>query len=253
MLYITKAFTILLFLITDPNVLAKSTIQIGTTVSMPPYLYEKEFTGIEIELIKAAFRNQGYTKFLHVDSSYRRAIKLLVEKRVNAIVTNGENRYYSSFDDVYKSQNILNYVDCVITLKSSKEKYLGPKSLVGKRVWAFKSAKKTLGKQYAEAVKSTIEYNETIDQLLQPKALIKKRMEFAVSDRNIFFTQAIKEGLDLKKFKLHELNSKNPRVLRFHNKKLRDIFNNGLAEIRRNGEYNRVLAEYKDLYKSNCT
>ena len=219
---------------------------------MPPYLFEGDFTGVEIDLIKAAFRNQGYTRFLHVDSSYKRAIKLLVGKKVDAIVTNGENRYYSNFDGVYKSRNILNYVDCVITLKSSNKKYLGPKSLIGHSVWAFKSAKKTLGKQYSEAVKLAREYNEAIDQLLQPRALAKRRMDFVVSDRNIFYTQAIKEGIDLKKFKLHDLNSRNPRVLRFHNEKLRDIFNTGLAEIRRNGKYDKVLVKYKDLYKSSC-
>ena len=96
------------------------------------------------------------------------------------------------------------------------------------------------------------EYNEAIDQLLQPRALAKRRMDFVVSDRNIFYSQAIKEGIDLKKFKLHDLNSRTPRVLRFHNEKLRDIFNTGLAEIRRNGKYNRVLVKYKDLYRSSC-
>ena len=234
------------------TIFAESSIRIGTTVSMPPYLYEKDFTGIEVELIKAAFKSQGHRKFKHVDSSYKRAIKLLMEKKVDAIASNKMNHYYSTFNDVYISQNILNYVDCVITLKSSTENYLGPNSLIGKRVWAFKSAKSTLGKQYSDAINLTREYNEAIDQLLQPKALSKARMEFAISDRNIFFAQAIKDKIDLKKFKVHELNSKTARVLRFNNKELRDTFNSGLAKIRRNGEYEKVLVKYKDLYKATC-
>ncbi|WP_290733273.1 transporter substrate-binding domain-containing protein [Halobacteriovorax sp. JY17] len=224
----------------------------GTTVSMPPYLNEEKFTGIEIDLIKNAFMNQGIKEFKHVDSSFKRAIKLLVENRVDAIITNGSNTYYSDFKNIYPSHTILNYVDCVISLKSSKEEFKKPSDIIGKRVWAFKSAKKSLGQEFARAAGLTAEYNESIDQLLQPKALLKGRMDFAISDRNIFFTQALKDKIDLNLFRVFNLSSKTPRVLRFHSKKLRDLFNNGLSNIRKNGTYELILAKYKDQYKSTC-
>lgn len=241
-----------LLLITTTQLAFARTIRVGTTISMPPYLYEESFTGIEVELIKEAFLSQIDVEFKHVDSSYKRAVKLLENQDIEVIVSNKNNKFYQSFKSHHISNIFLHYIDCIITLKEKGLKVNSVKDLSEKRVWAFKSAKRTLGDEYARAVEKSIQYTESSDQLLQAEALIKNRIDVAISDRNIFLSQAIKEGIYKDKFSFFKLTSKTPRVLRFKDKKLRDIFNKGLKEIKRNGKYQKILRKYKELYSSTC-
>lgn len=230
----------------------KKVIRIGTTASHTPYLYKENFTGVEIDLIKEAFISKGYTQFEHVDISFKRSIKLLTDDDVDAITTNIINNHYSQYKNVYKSNPILDYIDCAITLRQNNIQINKMKDLKGKRVWAFSSAKESLGKEYNDAIKLTAEYNQHTTQLLQPKALVLGRMDVAISDINIFMSQATKDNIPRDKFKAFQILKPTKRVLRFTNKELRNEFNRGLKKIISSGKYAEILLKYKGIYFSKC-
>ncbi|PIK16035.1 transporter substrate-binding domain-containing protein [Halobacteriovorax sp. JY17] len=228
-------------------------IRIGGLIHIPPYFNKTKNTGIELELLSAAFKQAGYDNTLTIFSSSKRAIQLLNHEEVDAIVSNKRDSFYGEVENIYTSHNILNFIDCAITLKTSPLSSQKVSSLKGKAIWAFPGASTSLGDQFKEVIKGNNQYTEFIDQLNQPKALIKKRIDVAISDRNIFVTQAIKDGYSPSDFLFtNVVGSTTPRSLRFKDKSLRDKFDKALKEIRKNGDYKKVLMKYKELYRPTC-
>ncbi|WP_372654476.1 substrate-binding periplasmic protein [Halobacteriovorax sp.] len=230
----------------------KQVIRIGTTTSLNPYLYKETFSGVEIDLIKEAFIDQGYKKFSHIDINFKRSFSLLIDNDIDAISSNKINNYYTDSEKIFSSKVVMSYIDCAITLRKRNLKVSSFKDFAGKRVWAFKTAKESLGKEYANATELASEYNQNINQLLQPKALHLERTDIAISDINIFMAQALKDNISKDNYRAFNLLKPTPRVLRFNNKDLRDTFNKGLNNIRKNGKYKNILKKYKGVYTEKC-
>ena len=140
-------------------------IKIAFTKSMPPYLYEKEDRGIELEIIQAAFESQGLKLAPFYNIHYQRASKLISKKRIDAIVANQGNQYYLKHSkNIHNSDKTLDYMDCAISLKARNIKYDSFSDYSDKTIWAFKSAKEVLGKEFKKAVENNRNYTENYDQ-----------------------------------------------------------------------------------------
>jgi len=230
-------------------------VKIAFTKSMPPYLHEAEEKGIELEIIEAAFLSQNVKLAPFYNIHYKRASKLLSKKRIDAIVSNMSNRYYyKNSPEIFESSRTLDYMDCAISLKSRNITHEKMSDYSNKTIWAFKSAKEVLGKKFKKAVAKNKHYTENYDQKNMIHMLIRKRVDIVISDRNIF-SKTMRDvlGNDSEAlFKFKRIIPKTPRNLKFNNKVLNEIFNDGLKKIKSNGTYNKIIDKYKKKYKSEC-
>lgn len=250
---ISQILTIITLAIFSSSIMAKN-VRVSFTKSMPPYLYENDNRGIELEIIKAAFNSQNVSLAPYDNIHYIRAAKLLKKRRVDAVVSNLHNQAYKSTQtEIFDSESTLSYMDCAISLKSQKIKYDKMSDYSDKVIWAFKSAKEVLGPEFKKAVDNNPHYTENYDQKNMIHMLIRNRVDIVISDRNIFnHTMLESVGKKSELFEFKKLIPKTPRNLKFHNKNLRDTFNKGLKEIKNNGVYQKILDKYKGLYSSEC-
>jgi polar amino acid transport system substrate-binding protein len=229
-------------------------VRIAFTKSMPPYLYENDNRGIELEIIRAAFKSQGINLAPYDNIHYVRASKLLKRKRIDAVVSNLNNQSYKNEStEIFDSTSTLSYMDCAISLAGKKFDYKNMSTFEKNTIWAFKSAKEVLGPDFKKAVLQNPNYTENYEQKNMIHMLVKKRVDIVISDRNIF-SKTMLDSIGNKPhlFQFKKLIPKTPRNLKFHDKTLRDKFNKGLKQIKKNGTYNEIIKKYKDLYKSNC-
>jgi len=91
-----------------------------------------------------------------------------------------------------------------------------------KAVWAFKPAKEVLGEKFKIAVSKNKFYSETIDQHMHAKALIMKRVDIIISDKNIFM-QLLNEhdpNFSSKNIQFTDFTPVTPRNVKFHSNEL---------------------------------
>ncbi len=247
-----KALTLILFIFLLSISSQAKVIRIGGLIHIPPYFHKLDDTGIELDILKASFSKIGYDEVLTVFASNKRAIQLLMNDNIDTLVSNAKDISLSNNKKVFSSVEILDFVDCAITLKSSNLEIKKTADLKDKAIWAFSGAREALGNEFFNITKNNKLYKESINQLTQPRALMKNRIDIAVSDINIFSHQAKLEGYNKSDFIFTSISPKTPRSLRFKNKKLRDLFNRGLKLIRKDGTYRKILKKYNDHYRASC-
>lgn len=244
----------LLFLLSQ-EIFSKK-ITLASTKSMPPYLYLETKTGIEYEIVIEALKAVNLINVVHMDIFFKRAIVLLKAKKIDIITSNYSNKSYESFGSpVFSSNTTLNYIDCAISLKSNNFKLEKIKSFNYKKIWAFKSASRTLGKKFHQMTLLNKLYSENFKQEDQASALLSKRIDIAISDKNIFLSSLKALGIPKDKrqlFNFHSIGKPTKRVVRFYDKELRDQFNRGLEIIKENGVYKRIRDKYSALYFEDC-
>lgn len=250
-------YIILLALVLTQSICAEDTktILLASTKSMPPYLYQSEKTGIEYEIVIQSFLAADIDDVQHIDVHFKRGIMLLRNKSIDAITSNLGNQEYNSVETpIHSSEPILNYIDCAISLRSNNFNLNSIKNFYGKRVWAFKSASLVLGDEFNKMTLANEAYTETFPQENQIKVLINKRIDIAISDKNIFLSGLKKAGIEdgEKKFIFHSVGEPTKRAVRFFSRELRDKFNKGLNIIKKDGSYKKILIKYKDLYSEQC-
>ena len=119
--------------------------------------------------------------------------------------------------------------------------------LKSKNIIAFQNATKYLGNEFATMAKLNDKYREEAKQITQNKLLYKSRTDVVVGDQNIFkyFTKQIKDEIDTnQEVQYHNLFPKTEYTLGCHSKKIIDDFNVGLATIKKNGTYEKIVSKY---------
>ena len=227
---------------------------IAFTFSMPPYLNNDMKTGIErdiiVEALSASDIELGEIHNVH----YKRAMKMLEQGLIDGIVSNMGNHAYDKLArPSYPSNKTIDYVDCAITFAQQKIKLTSVKDYADKSIWAFKTAKTTLGIEFETMANKNPHYTEDTDQTKQAGMLALGRIDVAISDRNIFASKVKRdEQYQVKDFEFQTIGSPTPRTVRFTNVALLERFNAVLSKIKENGSYAKILARYKDLYASTC-
>lgn len=237
------------------NALANEKVRLAFTDTMPPYLTPSLDGGIEYEIIRAAFLEEGYELERPFNVHYKRAVVLLSENKTHAIVGNMNNSFYKERIPVSVTSNqTLSYIDCAASLKRKNIEFKNIRELSSLRVNAFKLARRVLGEDFALMANENKNYNEGSKQELLPKLLLNQRIDVVIIDKNIFVHRVEKSiGKDkIKLFKYQQVAPPTPRSLIFTDRKLLQKFNQGLQKIRNNGIYQRFMDEYKAKYFTQC-
>ena len=76
--------------------------------------------------------------------------------------------------------------------------------------------------------------------LLSNKAWVQSRLEL----KTTYFRKLSNEKYPRDKLAIHEVFPRVPAHVAFHNKKLRDEFNQGLAQIKKSGKHQAIIDQY---------
>ncbi len=211
----------------------------------PPFVdpsHPKE--GLSLELVRAAFKTQGYTlKMEYVP--WARAEKGVKEGKydilANTWVTEKRKGYL-----MYSESYAVNRIKFIKNIDDPFE-YKGIESLKGKKIGIVRSY--GYGSDFMNA--AGFKREEAGNMMTNIKKLIKKRVDLTLEDEIVARVTMAKENpeyVNKVRFTKNALSSNalhvtcglvNPR-----HKEIIESFNKGLAEIKKNGDYKKILADY---------
>lgn len=216
---------------------------------IPPYIFEKNDKGIEIDIISAALAYKGHT----LKPLYFPLGRIPISFRNNivdaAMGDMGVNlKLYGGF---YAAPAVI-YDNVFITLKDKDISIIVPADLDSLHVVSFQGAEK----RYPLWLKKVAEENRLFgisDQLSQVKLLHLGRYDVVLSDRYIF-RYFVKQMKSMNVQEVHDVVEHNfttatPEDYRpvFRDKIIRDDFNFGLKKLKESGEFQKIYDNYMEL------
>ncbi|MCP4023299.1 MAG: transporter substrate-binding domain-containing protein [Desulfobacteraceae bacterium] len=235
------------------NTATAKNVKIAIGLVIPPYVIRQNNSGIEVDIIKEAFKAKGYAvTFLYVPN-----LRISYMLKVGLVDGTVQNASYNAATEVgkvlYETDTIINYHNFAITFENYTIATID--DLADKRVIAFVNAKKYLGPVYKAMTDKNKTYYEKSEQNLHVVMLYNNRVDVVISDKRIFMywrNQARNNGTLSSKdmelpLKFNPIFSKAPRDCKFLDKGNRDNFNDGLKIILDNGVYDAIIKKYQDL------
>jgi len=226
---------------TAPSVPAGQPLAIttGFGINKPPYVFWAENIGLEVELVKAAFKAAGMQMKPYF-APQARLHALLMNQNIDAVTGATENSGIAAFySDVY-----IVYHNYAITLSSRHDINLQRIEDLSKySVTAFVRAQSILGPRFRDAVFKSPKYSEPALQATQELLLYSGRVDVAVGDQRIFeyYRRQVSTLVDVgQPVTYHNLFPPTQFKVGFRDPAFRNGFNAGLALIRKNGEYDAI-------------
>ncbi|MFD2167075.1 substrate-binding periplasmic protein [Thalassotalea euphylliae] len=217
-------------------------IELVAGLAKPPFIIQEGKTGIQLEIISAAFAEQGEeVVFSHVPLS--RNITAFQQWHIDGVITLPVNYRYPG---MYISEPYIDYQNVAVSLDYMNISINNVKDLQGRSVIAFQNAKKFLGDEYKETVSYLLEYRELANQEQQIKMLFSGRTEVIILDRDIFryFVKTHPEAIYQKAVRVHPIFPKRPYAAGFKSEELKSIFDAGVEKIKENGTYQALISKY---------
>ncbi len=147
----------------------------------------------------------------------------------------------------FLSESYIHYQNIALTLESANLRITSVADLCGLSIAAFQTARLVLGPEFAAIASRCKAYTEHPVQNIQIRLLFTGRVQVIVGDRRILYhlirneAGPIDTGEAVREWQIFD-----PTLysVAFRSERLRDDFNYGLAEIRRNGTYRVILDRY---------
>ncbi len=234
-------------------------IEVGISMSIPPWVIKENDSGIELDIIRGALEDKGY-RIEPVYLPFERAYKLFDVGQLDVVMNAkpGITRHGFLSDPVVTFQNY-----AISLTKKAFPKDIGWEHLSTHSVVAFQKAKDLLGPDFKAAVARNKDYQEIAKQELQVNLLFVRELDFVVMDKSIFgyfWKQALQKNQlkaqARKRFEqevtFHPIFPPSPYPFIFKSEQVKDDFNQGLLELKANGEYQQILDKYnhlRDLYE----
>ncbi|HJV06977.1 MAG TPA: transporter substrate-binding domain-containing protein [Chromobacteriaceae bacterium] len=219
---------------------APKVITIAFGESMPPYVIQESNSGLEMDIVRAALKAQGYdlTPVYYSQARLRLGLR---SSRVDGIAT--VNDVPGNLSDIY-----IRYEDVAITLAERHLLLRSIEDLAHYRVLGFPQAAHYLGKRYYAMAQRNPNYSEPPNQLDQNRLLYHNAADVVVADRRIYhwmdrqLQQVYNERP--RPVEEHALFMRVPYRVVFRSATVRDAFNAGLRTIQKNGQYAQILNHY---------
>ena len=223
------------------------TVRAAVGLHSPPYIFEATSSGLEHELFgAAAVAAKCSVKWTHAPPA--RALAMFRKGETDVMLTLREDTTGSAaLSDPY-----IVYVNVAISL-AARELNIGTiEHLANYRTVAFQNARLALGDRYRLATSNPAQYQEVATQITQVRMLFSGRADVIVGDRRIL------EHLraEVARENNAQIRTSDPIVVHdifpvteyraaFVDAAMRDRFNQGLAQIRSNGTYGKIVARYR--------
>lgn len=214
-------------------------VNIGVSPSLPPYVFSKNNSGLQLELIKAAFKSQGITDLNIIYMSNKRVEHSLEQAEIDVAV----NYAGSRIEGIYPSQSLLSYQNVAVSLTKNNFKINSVYALTGKSVLAFQNATAFLPHPYKKVTTKLNYYEEVVNQAAQVDHLMKEWVDVVVLEKRVFlyYLQQYQLENNTKEITIHPIFSEAARPAYFNDKPLQELFDMGLAHIKKSGEYNAIM------------
>lgn len=214
---------------------------VGLGYDKPPYIIQEGRTGYYLDMINAAFKQQG----LQVDYrlySLPRLLKLAKSDQLDALgwvpAEDTKNCLSAPFMEY---RNVLVYA-------ADEQQITKLADLRHHALIAFNDAHTVLGPDFAKAANTSRAYYEVTSQKKQVYSFLKKRFSAMVIDRNIFdyWIDHFKRDRDLTRaYKIVDLFPEPNKIkLEFYNVQHCEAFKKGFKVLQKSGEINRLKTKY---------
>ncbi len=231
-----------------PSLSLAQEVTVGVGFALPPYVIQEDNSGIELDIINAIFSLKGHTSKIiywpnaRVFSAFEAGQVDVASNVKKGLLRRG-----------YYSDTVVTFHNAAISLKKNKGFIKNINDLKHEGVLAFQNASRVLGTEFTHMASTNENYAESADQSNHVVMLYRGRVDFIISDIAIFYYHR-KQALISNRLNPKEIDkpvnfnrifSENHYVFAFLDEKIKNDFNEGLKEIRKNGLYDRILKKYK--------
>ncbi len=202
---------------------------LATSKSIPPYIIEETQSGVQLDRVRLVLEHAGHSIKKIVFTSNKRAELLVKQRKVDAIINAPLTQ-----SGLHYSDPVIHYQNVAISLTSAGITLDELDQLKHYRIMAFQNASKYLGKAFADVIKQSPFYDEAINQMAQLERLYLKQVDVIILEHRIFEyynRRYDSNGRFPSPVTYHYLFPLAPRVLGFHDPKLRDEFNRSLNQL----------------------
>ncbi|AUN99773.1 amino acid ABC transporter substrate-binding protein [Bacteriovorax stolpii] len=223
-------------------------LTVGFGMNKPPYVFEKEDSGFEVEIFREAAHAAGYEVKSFFGPLERLKSKLLNGQLDAITITNMNENLHS-----YNSVPFIIYHNYAIALKKKNLKIKTIADLKNYSVTSFQRSRDLLGSEFAKMSSENPQYREFADQKLRNIQLYKGRADVAIGDIRIFeyFNSQIEDIVDTTQpVDLFKLFKENHYQAAFRSESVMKKFNEGLVVIKKNGTYEKIEKKYSNYKKS---
>lgn len=219
-------------------------IELTAGLSKPPFVIEnnENYRGIQLDLISEIFSLENQeVSFIHAPLT--RSFSTINKWHTDGTITLPSTHQQKN---VYISEPYISYQNVAITLTEENLTIDKLDDLSGKHIIAFQTAQQFLGSDYIQAIENAKDYQEMADQIKQIELLFIKRTQVLILDINILkhFLYNHREKKYNNPYTIHRLFQPRVYAAGFKSKEVRDQFNRGLAVIKANGKYQKILDKY---------
>ena len=219
------------------------TLRLAMREFIPPYVYENAASGIEVDLVKAIFRDMPFdVEFVQLPRI--RMISSFEDHQLDGILTQNVKASNTgcATDWYIEHQNV------GLSVKGRGVQVNSLDDLKNYAVISFSGATRYLGEEFRHAVRGAKRYTETGDQGAHISLLYKGRFDVVVGDNWIMrlaqkrYFDATGQRMELA---MHPIMPPSQYVARFHDQSVCDAFNTALQHLHDNGTYAEIWAGYR--------
>jgi polar amino acid transport system substrate-binding protein len=227
-------------------------IRVGVGFSIAPYALREQDAGLEVDVIRAAFRASGLeAQFVYLPNL--RLPLALAEGDVDCLATSvGYDMAERTGRPVFYSVPTLTFRNYAVSLAGRHLQIGSIADLDGYVVLGFQDAANYLGPEFAAMAGGNDLYSELSDQSLQVRMLFSGRVDVVISEKRVFLywrnrlkNSPAGRAVDLDQaVKFSPIFPAQDRQVVFVEKSRCDCFDKGLAAIRESGSYDRIVRAY---------
>lgn len=222
-------------------------VRVGVSLAIPPYVLRAEERGIELDLVREALKHSTFEPHFYY-LSLRQTFELIERHQLDAII----NVRPGLLNNVHLSAPVITFHNRVFTLAPRKLAKLS--ELAGLNVVAFQRARDVLGKEFSNAVAKSQDYQEVARQELQVRQLFEGHAEAVVMEERIFEhyrQQWAAQSEHPERYQQSRVisNALLPPTIyhfAFTSSAVRDAFDKGLANMKQDGRYEKIMASYQN-------
>ena len=223
------------------------TLSVGFVSQWPPYTSDRLKPGLEVEIVSAALANEGHSieVFLLPMRRLQKAVETMGLDAAATVVQDIDGNHYSS--------QYIDYQVVAVTKAASGISIKQVTDLREMRVLAWQSAFRQLGPEFFQMFRpsSPAAKSKRYTEHGAPELMAifwRQKNAVAILDRTVFdwYRKEMAERYTTgAKVQYHRVFQAVPvyRVA-FKNRRHRDEFEKGLSELRRSGEYKKLVVKY---------
>lgn len=220
--------------------IAAERIDIIAGLSKPPFVYEETQTGIQLDIVSAAFAASNVdVRFTHLPLG--RSVMSFQRYEVQGLITIPNDYEHNS---MYVSKPYIRYQNVAVSLLEKNYDIKSIQDLSGKSIMAFQRAKKYLGEEYSKTVEHSLGYREAAEQKKQLSALFYREAEVIILDANIFKYLLKNNPQFEEKYVIHAIFGEYYYSAGFKTEALKHQFDSGIDQIKSDGTYQKILDKY---------